>query len=129
MVAARGAMLFVLLSVLALAALGLLLSVQRMQVVAIPALPKMHAVERHGDTALEIRKCLRDKGALQIWRLKNGRFAQVCEYEPGKYGIQIVEKVRGVWEEVTAFRPYDGSWEKVLKYLLRKGELWQGPLP
>ncbi|HFC08423.1 MAG TPA: hypothetical protein ENJ54_01010 [Chloroflexi bacterium] len=81
-----------------------------------------HAVERHGSEAIAIRQCVQNGSSIRrFWRLRNGRYAVMCKLPDGKWGIEIFERLRQKWQEVTAFVPRDGSAEAVQRYLWQRG--------
>jgi Flp pilus assembly pilin Flp len=92
--------------------------------------PNLHAVLRHGDEALAIRRCLENKGPQQVWKkFGSERFILVCKLDDGRLGIQIVQKVKEKWEEITAFIPENGTPTQVRAYLMKYATKWNGALP
>lgn len=83
-----------------------------------------HGPAKHGISAAEtIRKCLDRQGPTLEWlNIGNGRRARVCEFQPGKWGIQIVKQDGGIWKEVTVFvKEKLTSIEQVMRYLRNTG--------
>lgn len=79
----------------------------------IPALNE-HAVAKHAE-ATAIHKCLENQGpAMTFWQKAFGSFYLACEFEPGRWGLQICT-ASGVCK--SAFSPRDGSWRSVKSYL------------
>ena len=70
-----------------------------------------HAIARHGEIVQEIRTKCSKQGDPQWINELTGRGARWCilrepdaeNGQKGKLGYQIMEKVNGVWEEITAF--------------------------
>lgn len=85
--------------------------------------PSQHAIERHGAAEVNaIRRCVQDSNSIRrFWRLRNGRLAVMCKLPDGRWGIEILERLRNRWQEVTAFVPRDGSAEAVQRYLWQRG--------
>jgi len=84
--------------------------------------PSQHAIERHGAAVNAIRRCVQDSNSIRrFWRLRNGRLAVMCKLPDGRWGIEILERLRNRWQEVTAFVPRDGSAEAVQRYLWQRG--------
>ncbi len=89
-----------------------------------------HAIARHGSDAAEIRYCLQRSGPSMIWRkINSDRFFLVCKLDDGRTGVQLVQKIKGIWQEVTSFVPRSGAWEEVRAYLVQQATKWSGPLP
>lgn len=84
-----------------------------------------HAVERHGLTDVErIHKCLDEQGPLQTWfNPTTKRWAQLCKLdETGRsWGIQIVQQIRGRFQEITAFPSWETWLDDVEGYLVNRG--------
>lgn len=60
-----------------------------------------HAVDRHGNSAVLVRNCLNDKGAMQVWyNPATGRQARICQLDNGKFGVQILNDKL---QEITGF--------------------------
>lgn len=89
-----------------------------------------HAVERHGLSDIErIHKCLDEQGPLQTWfNPTTKRWAQLCKLdESGKsWGIQIVEQIRGRFQEITAFPSWETWLDDVEGYLVNRGYMQIG---
>ena len=92
---------------------------------------KSHAVIRHGDDAIAIRKCLNDNGEYMIWQslTQDNKFFRVCELGPGRFGLQIVQCIVGGTCEKTAFIKGNGTWLELLKYLENIAEVFYGNVP
>ena len=92
---------------------------------------KSHAVIRHGEDAISIRACLDKNGEYQVWKSISdpNKFFRICEIEPGKFGFQIVQCVRGGVCEKTAFTKGEGKWPELVKYLKKIAEQFDGDLP
>ena len=59
-----------------------------------------HAVERHGNDAWEVRRCLENNDPLQVWTsMKDSRVFNVCKLPDGRFGIQICDGTK----ECTSF--------------------------
>lgn len=63
-----------------------------------------HGFERHGQYAIAVRNCISNGGTIQRWHNpETGRIARICQLEETVFGIQIIEKIDGKWQEITAF--------------------------
>ena len=63
-----------------------------------------HGELKHGTAALTVRQCIDQNGPLQVWQNpQSGSQARICELAPGLFGIQIIEKFQGKWQELTSF--------------------------
>ena len=79
-----------------------------------------HAEQQHGQEAISIRDCLKQNGAvLSLRNPVTGRYADVCQFPSGAYGLQITNSAG---EEITAFLKQKArNVEDVLRYLLNRG--------
>jgi hypothetical protein len=78
-----------------------------------------HAIERHGDQAVKIRRQMEQSGPeLEIKHPKTGRIARACPLE-GRYGIQILEPDGE--HEVTTFKNKSETLEQLKRYLRNAG--------
>lgn len=77
-----------------------------------------HAIERHGDQAIQIRQRMEKGGELQVRHPVTGRIARACSYE-GRYGIQILESDGE--REVTTFKNKSETLDQVKHYLRNAG--------
>jgi hypothetical protein len=82
-----------------------------------------HGVAKHGDSAVQVRNCLNDKGAMQEWvNPQTGRRALVCQVGPHTFGMQIIEEREGIWREVTSFiKSKMTRIDQVMNYLRNAG--------
>lgn len=84
-----------------------------------------HAVYVHGQEAVAARDCINRYGVKFYFVQLDGRIHQFCQDPQGNIFDQIVEKVNGKIEEVTAFKvnPYGAgnTWKNVYIWLARKG--------
>jgi hypothetical protein len=79
----------------------------------------MHAVERHGTYAEQVRKCLEQNGpALETRHPLTGRIAR-CAPLDGHFGIQILEPDGE--HEVTSFKNKSTTLDQVKQYLRNAG--------
>jgi hypothetical protein len=92
-----------------------------------------HAVERHGTDALEIRKCLNDKGgADEIWRsFDKNIFYLWCQLPDGRWSFMAIiqDAFDQLWYESTSFVKGDGTKEALIKYMEKFGTRFNGPYP
>jgi len=92
-----------------------------------------HAVERHGSDALEIRKCLNDKGgADEIWRSFDKKtFYLWCHLPDGRWGFMAIvqDAIDKLWYESTSFVKGDGTMGALLRYIEKFGTKFNGPYP
>lgn len=87
-----------------------------------------HAVDRHGQDAVAIRRCLDNKFRPDIV-FKNKSDAVwylLCQLEDSRWGLQAVTKDGS---EKTAFVPGDGSLRTVMDYLSKFATRWTKALP
>ena len=105
------AKLFLLLMTLALAA----------GVIAFYGSGMRHAVDRHGEDAFKVSRCLSENGALQIWfNPDTRRHAEVCQIAPGRFGIRI--SVNDLKDTITQFvKNKISRIEQVEHYLINRG--------
>lgn len=69
---------------------------------------------KHGADAEAVHQCLNRNGHSSLWMNPyNEHYLRVCDLPDGRAGLQVVKKVRGKWEEITAFIPK----EQIMKYL------------
>lgn len=83
-----------------------------------------HAVANHGKDALAVRDCLNKNGpAFTFQRPSDGYEFRLCQLPDNRWGLQIVKWAADLGDqlEVTSFVPKDGSWTKVIEYLIRQG--------
>lgn len=83
-----------------------------------------HAVERHGLANTEfVRSCLQKDGAYQLWwNPKSKSYSQVCNLGNAEsWGMQIVRKIKGRFEEITCFECLDMTLGNVENYLWNQG--------
>lgn len=86
-----------------------------------------HAVTKHGQDALDIRRCLDLNGPNQIRKSFDGStFYLVCLLDDGRTGIEPVDETG---YEKSAFVPRDGSWKAVQRYLDQFSTIYKGKLP
>lgn len=89
--------------------------------VAVDVLYTDHAAKH--DEAADVRRCLEERGAEQVWRSRSWRtpfkFFRTCSLDDARVGLQIVRwSWRSLaWREVTAFVVKDGRAEQILEYL------------
>jgi hypothetical protein len=92
-----------------------------------------HSVERHGAEALEIRKCLNDKGgADEIWRsFDKNTFYLWCQLSDGRWSFMAIiqDAFDRLWYESTSFVKGDGTREALIKYMEKFGTKFNGPYP
>ena len=112
--------------------LGLLLAV----VAIVGVLSQPHAVMRHGDDAVSIRRCLDKSGPQQVWLSRDkSTWYLLCQLPDTRWGFQAVtwDKALGKFVEKTAFVRGNGSWSIVKAYLegfaTRWTGVWTGLLP
>jgi len=86
-------------------------------------LSSSHGEAKHHDAAVMVHTCINQNGVMQEWVNPNsGRRARVCEIQPGKFGIQVIEQKGGAWREVTAFlKDKMTSATQVARYLRNAG--------
>lgn len=53
--------------------------------------------------APQVRKCFEEKGAYRQFKISKVRFLRVCIMPDGQFGFQIVEEIKGVMRELTAY--------------------------
>jgi len=63
-----------------------------------------HAITKHGEEAQRVHDCIQRGGSIQTWyNPYSDRYLELCELEPGLYGIQISVKHGFEWRQVTSF--------------------------
>ncbi len=130
---------FIILSLVAFLLVGLALStnIQLLSFAKVKPIPKIqyqsHAVERHGAEALEIRKCLNDRGgADEIWRSFDKKtFYLWCQLPDGTWGFMAIiqDAFDRLWYDSTSFVKGDGTKGALLKYMETFGTKFNGPYP
>jgi len=88
-----------------------------------------HPVARHfADAVLIEQACGKPNGVYAVYRERASKdvYHQLCRLEDGRWGVWIVRLVRDHYETVTRFVPKDGSYKKVLEYILSKATLYNG---
>jgi hypothetical protein len=96
---------------------------------AVVVVVQSHAVQRHGEEAEAIRKCLDNNGPFQIWRAFDGEtFYRLCQLDDERWGLQAIVKEGKTWVEKTAFVRGDGSWKALMNYLQRFATRYTGSL-
>ena len=87
-----------------------------------------HAEARHGVDGVSVRQCLSNNGTHSLWYdPQTGHWAQICNMEDvpdadsKTWGIQIVRKFRGAFEEVTSFVCRDNTCAAIEEYMIRRG--------
>lgn len=79
----------------------------------------VHAYERHGAIADQVRQCLENQGpVLQVQNPITGRIAKACPLD-GRFGIQILEQDGE--HEVTSFKNKSKTIDQLLQYLRNAG--------
>ena len=88
-----------------------------------------HTVESHPQDGPLVRLSC-EKGPEQVWKGKyENKYSLLCQLEDGRWGVMIIQKVKGVWEEMTSFVPKSGIKEAVLRYLDSYATPFKGLLP
>ena len=80
-----------------------------------------HSLAKHGAEAAAIHRCLDDNGPAELWAFTSWRrhdhYIQTCRLEDGRWGLRIIQRVKGAWQERTSFIVKDGSREKLVEYV------------
>lgn len=118
---------------------GLLLALLALLVLAggymlLLVIDRDHAVEVHGIEAEQIRKCLNDKGASQLWKFTSHRredhFIQCAELGPDSWGIRIIQRLKdGNYLERTSFIVKNGTLFEMIEYVSARAVRYEGELP
>lgn len=95
------------------------------------SLPPVDISKSHADKHAEymqVRHCYEDPGNVVMYRQPHKSasfdfmFHILClSKDDGKWYDRIIYRIKGVWYEETAFRPQDGSWQQVQRWLNSKG--------
>ena len=85
-----------------------------------------HALS-HSEAPLVRLGCESGPEMIFKYRLED-KFSFLCFTEKG-WGIMVVQKVKGVWEEINSFIPKDGTKQAVLRYLDGLATPFKGLLP
>lgn len=92
------------------------------------AMPKFvegkHAETVHGADAYQARNVCKTYGINQIWQQKDGRLHWLCQSPTDGWYDVIATKVDGVWREVSAFKPKDGTLSTIVSWIKSKGAKW-----
>jgi hypothetical protein len=81
-----------------------------------------HATKKHGGDADLVRKCMEQKGPMQVWKKPDGRFANVCQISDKVFGIMITDKAGKGAHEITSYiKEYMTKFSEVRDYLERMG--------
>ena len=121
------------------APMGALLILVLMVVLAATALPPIQrAHTRHQDhpESVAVRGCFEQRGGAQhIYRDRDDpdKFYLLCQIPDGPYqdqwGLRVIVRDAEGWWEKSTFVPKDGSWARVVEYLLRFATRWTRALP
>ena len=88
-------------------------------VLAIVVIPTQHALRNHNKADVEaVRECVGKNPTISFVLDNIKRYLIICKLSDGRWGLQVAELAGGVFTEVTAFVPKDGSIDRVIKYLL-----------
>jgi hypothetical protein len=83
-----------------------------------------HPVEKHGPSTVErVNKCFNERGTFAILTRSDGRRAEICRTEDGKFAIRILEQNgTGGWRMVTEFiKEKMRTLDDVFRYLGNSG--------
>jgi len=82
-----------------------------------------HAEARHGEDAIAVRQCMRERGPVaHLMNISNGRHYFVCQLDERTFGIQIMVKSGQTWREVSSFTKNKlHTLEQVIRYLNNGG--------
>ncbi len=95
-----------------------------------PAASK-HGWLRHGEVADQVVHACKENGPMMRWKslVEKTRFYEICKLEGEQYGLRIIQKINGAWEDITAFIPGDGKLSTVVKYAAQSATRFTGTLP
>jgi hypothetical protein len=86
-----------------------------------------HAVERHGQDAIDVRKCMDSNGPVMVFKHRvDPIYYLLCRLDDGRWGV---EPVSDDGHERTAFIPKDGTYKEVRAYLDGFADVFKGKLP
>lgn len=72
-----------------------------------------HADKKHKDAEIVRKAC--EKNLLLSMKIEEeDKIVRWCEIDKNTIGIQVIKKIRGVWQEITAYKIAD-TFENVLK--------------
>ena len=101
--------------------------------VAVAVVPTLHAVNRHGQVALDIRNCFSSAGPTQTWRdlMDPNLFYRACQLPDGRWGLQVFRWRQATrhFVERTAFVKGDGSESALYRYLSQFATRFYAALP
>jgi hypothetical protein len=82
-----------------------------------------HAVTKHGEDAIRVQNCMDTKGPMQVWHNpETNHVINVCEVEPGLFGLDVWALIDGKWERITSFLKNKMSKpEQIWNYLTNSG--------
>jgi len=87
-------------------------------------LSNAHAATKHGESTVErVNRCFREQGTLTILTRSDGRRAEICKTDDGKFAIRILEgDGSGGWRMVTEFiKEKMRTLDEVFRYLGNSG--------
>ena len=89
-----------------------------------------HAVERHGETDVElINRCLDEHGPTQTWfNPTTDHWAQCVKLDDTgrNWGVEIVKQIEGYFKRVTAFPAWETWLDELERYLINRGYMQIG---
>jgi len=102
---------------LALLVCGLVLALPHLAAMSVPrtvevdeltqditiSLERSHAAKHGESVAEQVRHCLHNDGPVQVWRRGSNRYLHLCDLGDGRYGLQVIDRTRNGYDEITAF--------------------------
>lgn len=106
-------------------------------VLALQVLNGNHAVEKHGEDAAVIQRCLDNREPDEVWaftgRRRENHFIQCVqtdEEDENSWGIRIIRRLAdGRYQERTSFVVKDGTRQQMIEYVSARAKQFFAPLP
>jgi hypothetical protein len=73
-----------------------------------------HAEKKHLSDAEIVRRACENSLLLSMKIEEEDKIVKWCKIDPETIGIQVVKKIRGIWQEITAYKISQTTIEKVL---------------
>ena len=88
---------------------------------ALPVIFGSHAVDKHGDDARAVRRCMMDDGPQMVYQVQDTYYL-ICKLADGRFGLQAVKRgAYKLYHELTAFVKGNGTIDELMAYMQRIG--------
>jgi hypothetical protein len=95
---------------------GLMIFLALAAIAAVWLFSMQHAVERHGEKAVQVEGCFNNGSVLQKWQKPDGRFMYACDIPDQCIGIVVTEDGPDGEEIVTCFKNKNKKLENLENY-------------